>query len=139
VAVAATEATVEPKPSALMLGVERALMPAAARLGAMPEGTRQTIGWVGVVTFFWAVVVWVGALVFMGPPKLPEVEGAVNLHVPGQEGAAANGRGAGAGKGESHGHAAMPAPKAAGSDEGHVPAKGEPKKSAHADASHGGH
>lgn len=114
---------VERKPSAIILGIERVLTPAALRLGAMSDGTRQTVGWMGVVTLFWAVIVWVGALAFMGPPKLPAVEGAVNLHVPGQKGAERHVQDPPAAKAASdHGHAAAPTPKAA-----------------HADASHGGH
>ena len=67
VVVAPVSATEPARPSILKRAVsalELAVEPVAMRLGALPKGTRDTIGWVGVGTLFWASVVWVYVLAF---------------------------------------------------------------------------
>ena len=110
--VAAHVAPAQPKgPSPfkrLLAAVECAAEPLAMRLGALPRGLRDTIGWIGMGTLFWASVVWVYVLAFAPTGDLTDVDPRTYLQTPEAAGAhAAPGGGHGESKAESaHGEAA---------------------------------
>lgn len=114
-------------PNKLVLLIERPLRPLAVKLAALPPVVTQTIGWAGVCTLFWAGIVWLNAIVFMGPPKPPTAEHEDAHEVIGAPG--------------PDGKPIQPKPhkpkQAHGKDDGHAaPAggHGQPAKGSHADA-----
>ncbi|GIK18900.1 MAG: hypothetical protein AMXMBFR77_12820 [Phycisphaerales bacterium] len=48
-----------------------AVEPVARRVSGMPRGVRDSIGWIGVMTLFYAVCVWTVVLVLRGPGGEP--------------------------------------------------------------------
>ena len=67
-----------------------AIEPVARRVSAMPRGVRDSIGWIGAMTLFYAGCVWTVVLVLRGsgvePPDAPPPEIAPAVQTTGGEG-----------------------------------------------------
>ncbi len=73
--------------------LEEAVEPLALRLGALPKGTRDTIGWVAMGTLFWASVVWVYVLAFAPRGDMTDVDPRTFLPGPARSATAGDGHG----------------------------------------------